>query len=94
MGPIYNINTECCELALFLERTSVSKLCKTQIVKECPPIFIRNVHVWIYSTSNLIDINLNCLNQTIPKFRYMSNGTDVIVISIAIQSPFRLYKHI
>ena len=43
MGPIYNRNTDCCELALFLEKQSVSKLCKTQIVKEFPSIFIRNL---------------------------------------------------
>ena len=43
MGPIYNRNTDCCELALLLGKQSVFKLCKTQIVKEFPPIFIRNV---------------------------------------------------
>ena len=41
--PVYNGNTECYELALFLEKNYVSKLCKTQIVKEFPPIFIRNI---------------------------------------------------
>ena len=47
MESIYNQNTECCELTLFLQKISVYDLCKTQIVKDFPPIFIRQNHGWI-----------------------------------------------
>ena len=80
LGSIYNRNTDCCELPLFLEKQSVDKLCKTQIVKEFPPIFIRNVQGWIYATSNQIDITLNCINQTIPKSKHMLNGTGLLEV--------------
>ena len=80
MGSVYNRNTDSCELALFLKKQPVSKLCKTQIVKEFPPIFIKNLQGWIYATSNQIDLTLNFINQTVPKSRHIINDTGLLEV--------------
>ena len=79
MEPIYNRKTECCEFALFHEKTSISQLCKTKIVKGFLFISIKQNQGWIYATSNLIDI-LNCMNQSIPKSRHMLDGTGTLEV--------------
>ena len=58
----------------------VSKLCKTQIVKEFPPIFIKNLQGWIYATSNQIDLTLNCINQTVLRSKHMIIGTELLEV--------------
>ena len=78
IGPIHTSNTECCELALILQKKYVSDLFKRQIVKDYPPIFNNKDQGWIYATSNLIDITLNCVNQSIPKSRHIINGTGTL----------------
>ena len=74
-GPIYSSTMDSCELAIFLKKKSASSLCQKLIVKKFPPIFIKNINGWTYSTSAPLDITLNCVNNDAKKRRYTIQGT-------------------
>ncbi|XP_045119165.1 uncharacterized protein LOC123509094 [Portunus trituberculatus] len=58
--PIYSTNTDCCEVAIFLHKPSVSDICNTLIVKSFKPIFVDQPSGWNYATSKPLDITVNC----------------------------------
>ena len=72
---IYTSSTECCELAIFLQRKTSSSLCQKFLLKQFPPIFIKGEQGWTYSTSAPLDITLNCKNMSVHKIRHTLVGT-------------------
>ena len=79
--PIYSTNTDCCEVAIFLHKPSVSDICNTLIVKSFKPIFVDQPSGWNYATSKPLDITVNCKNSSIPTTRHIINGTGLLKVS-------------
>ena len=77
-GPIYNINIESCESAIFLQRKTASSLCKKIITKNFPPVFIKNNQGYSFATSYPLDISLTCTNKKTE--RHVLKGTGNIQI--------------
>ena len=80
--PIYSSNARSCEVAVFLNKPSVSEICKPLIVKSFKPIFVEQTSGWSYATSAPLDITVNCKNTSIPITRHTINGTGLIKLNI------------
>ena len=79
--PIYSTNADCCEVAVFLNKPSVSKICNTLLVKSFKPIFVEHASGWSYATSTPLDITVNCQNTSIPTTRHTINGTGLMRVN-------------
>lgn len=79
--PIYSTSTDCCEVAVFLNKPSVSTICNTLLVKSFKPVFVEHSSGWSYATSAPLDITLHCTNTSVPTTRHTINGTGLIKIN-------------
>ena len=53
---------------------------KNKLLKTFSLFLLGKDQGWIYATSTLIDITLNCVNQSIPKSRHALNGTGTLEV--------------
>ena len=74
-SPLYSTTVDSCELSLFLQRYTATKLCKKYVLHKYPPIFIKDINGWSYSTSEPIHITSSCPNSSISRYTIENIGT-------------------
>lgn len=76
-GPIYDITSQACEVALFFEEPEAT-LCRKQLVKEFRPTFFRIHTGWAFSLDRPATLTAVCPSSSLNKMKQMVNGCGIL----------------